>query len=181
MTSVFDYVVKPPVGYKKLKKRKIILIFVYTVIAIVGVCAGLLTWQYGLLFPIVALTVGIDAVAVVFTWKKTRPEYEYLIEAGEFSFSAIYGGRARRTVLTLDLAAAIFIAPNNGTYETRLRDFSPKKEINGVFSEEQRNYFMLFNDENDEPTVFYFNADTELVRAIRKYNAKIVVAHKIES
>ena len=181
MTSVFDYVLKPPVGYKKLKNRRILLVVLYTAIALVGAFVGVLTWHYGLLFPTVALAVGIDIFAVIFTWRKTKPEYEYLVEAGEFSFSAVYGGRTRRTLLTLDLADVMFIAPHNGLYASRLRDFAPKREINGVFTEDQKNYFMLFTDENDEPTVFYFHADAELVRVLRKYNAKTVVVHKIES
>ncbi len=180
MTAVFDYILKPPDGYKKLKKRRALLVVLYIVIALGGVGTAILTWQYGLFFPTVALAVGIDIFAIVFTWKKTNPEYEYLIEAGEFSFSAIYGGRSRRTLLTLDLADVAFIAPSNGLYDSRLRDFAPKKEIFGVFTEEQKNYFMLFTDENDEPTAFYFHADAELVRALRKYNAKTVVTHKIE-
>ena len=104
MTAVFDYILKPPDGYKKLKKRRALLVVLYIVIALGGIGTAILTWQYGLFFPTVALAVGIDIFAIVFTWKKTKPEYEYLIEAGEFSFSAIYGGRSRRTLLTLDLA-----------------------------------------------------------------------------
>ena len=177
MTAVFDYILQPPDGYKKIKKRRVMLVAVYGFIAIGGAVGGFFLWPFGLFFPILALAAGIDVFAVVFTWKKTKPEYEYLIEAGEFSFSAVYGGRSRRTILTLDLADAKIIAPDNGLYESKLRDFAPKKEIFGVFTDEQKNYFMLFNNENDEPTVFYFNADTELVQVLRKYNAKTVISH----
>ncbi len=181
MTAVFDYILKPPVGYEKLKKRRILLIVLYVGIALVGIGTGILTWHYGLFFPSLALAAGIDLLAIAFTWRKTKPEYEYLVEAGEFSFSAIYGGKTRRTILTLDLTDAELIAPANGLYDSKLRDFAPQNEIFGVFTDEQKNYFMLFRNENDEPTVFYFHADSELVRVLRKYNAKTVVVHKIES
>ena len=175
MTAVFDYILKPPVGYKKLKNRRTVLAFVYAVIALIGGGSAFLCWKYGFLFPVLALTVGIDAALIFLTWKKTRPEYEYLIEAGEFSFAIVYSGKTRHTVLNVDLADVQFICPSNGLYDSKLRDFAPEKEISGVFTEEQKNYFMLFLNEADEPTVFYFHADAELVRAIRKHNPKTVL------
>lgn len=181
MTAIFDYILKPPAGYKKLKKRRTALVTLYVALALVGVGIGAFTWQYGLFFPSLALFGGIDAFTVVFTWKKTKPEYEYLIEAGEFSFSAVYGGRSRRTLLSLDLADAKIIAPTNGLYDSKIVDFAPQNTVYGVFTEEQINYFMLFPNRADEPTVFYFHAAEGLVRALRKYNAKTVVVHKIES
>ena len=175
MDVFFEYVVKPPLGYKKTRDRKRNLIILYCFIGIIiPLAVFFVPILNRMIVPVFVLCVIADIAVFYFTWIKTKPEYEYSIELDEFRLSVIYGGRVRRTLVRTELKKAELIAPNNGAYESKLKDFAPEREYFGVFTEEQGNYFMLFRNENDERSVLYLSADAEQIKQFRRLNGRTV-------
>ncbi len=183
MEAFFEYIVKPPIGYKKTKKRKIGLIIFYVALFVLTVYS-LYVINRGLIVPGVFITGVADFLIYYLTWPKTKPEYEYGIELDVFKLAIIYGGRVRRVIIKTEVKKAELIAPNNGMYENKIKDFAPEKEYSGAFTDEQKNYFMLFRDENDVKSILYFSADVEQIKHFRRLNGRTVVdrtAKKIEN
>jgi len=175
METFFEYVVKPPIGYKKTRRRKIDLIILYIAIGILIPLAVFFIPAFNrMIVPVFVLCVIADVAAFYFTWPKTKPEYEYSIELDVFRLSVIYGGRVRRTLVRTEIRKAELIAPNNGAHENKIKDFAPEREYSGAFTDEQKNYFMLFRNENDERSVLYFSADAEQIKQFRRLNGRTV-------
>ena len=170
------YSVKPPENYKALKGKRVRLIIFYVALYVIPMLITVFGFGKAeliayLMMPLAALTF----VAVRMTWPKTRPEYDYTLEGGVFTLAAIYGGRIRHTKLELDLADAYLIAPKNGVYDGRIKEFSPQKTVKGVFEDEQSNYFVLYKDENDTPSIAHIYADEEAVKIMRLVCAKTYI------
>jgi len=174
METFFEYVVKPPKGYSKIRKRKTGLIIFYIAFFIAAV-ALVFAVNKGFAVPGVFLIGVADFVIYYVTWQKTKPEYEYCIELDIFKLAIIYGGRSRRVTVKTELKKAELIAPNNGMYQNKIKDFAPEKEYSGVFTDEQKNYFMLFRNENDVKSILYFSADVEQIKHFRRLNGRTVV------
>ena len=176
METFFEYVVKPPRGFKKIKSLKIKLIIIYCAFCAVALGAVFFSSKLNALAAPAAVLTGIFCFVIYYlTWPKTKPEYEYSIELGRLRLSAIYGGRIRRIIVKTELREAELIAPNNGMYENKIKDFAPEREYSGTFSDGQKNYFMLFRNERDEKSVLYFWADVEKISQFKRYNGKTIV------
>ncbi len=172
----FEYVVKPPDGYKKLRNLKIRLLVFYFAFALAVIILTLF-FVPPIIWPVIAVAaVGILAAAVAFTWRLTKSEFEYSVDNGVLTVSMIYSGRTRRTVLEFSLRDAELIAPTNGLYDGKIRDFNPEATYWGVYTLEQANYFAIFTDEDDTKTVLYFNADLDTVKRFRRINGRTVVS-----
>lgn len=162
------YSVKPPENYKKLKKRARRLILTYVALCILPfVLAYTLTRSAEVLLYMIIPVAVLCFVTVRITWTKTKPEYDYTVEAGDLTLAAVYGGRMRRELDVIVLSGAELIAPKNGVYDGRVRDFAPQKTVNGVFTDEQSNYFILYRDASDTPSIAHIYADEETVKVLR--------------
>ena len=182
MESFFEYVVKPPVGYEKTRRRKRNLIILYLFVGVILPVAVLfIPFVNRLIVPAFFVCVITDIAVFYLTWPKTKPEYEYAIELDEFRLSVIYGGRIRRVLIRTELRKAELIAPNNGMYKNKINDFAPEREYFGAFTEDQINYFMLFTNENYEKCILYFSAEVEQIKHFKRLNGRTVVdrTHKI--
>jgi len=176
METFFEYVVKPPQGYKKIKKRKISLIIFYCAFCVIAVGGVLMTPILNRYIVPIALVAAIVCFAIYrLTWPKTKPEYEYCIEIDTLKLAVIYGGRIRRIIVRTGVKEAELIAPNNGMYQNKIKDFAPEKEYSGAFTDGQKNYFMLFRNENDVKSILYFSADAEQIKHFRRLNGRTVV------
>ncbi len=171
----FEYIVKPPEGYKKLRNLKIRLLILYTVFAVVAVFLTLALVPLPLWPVIAVVAAAVLAAAAVFSWRFTKSEYEYSVDDGIMTLSKIYSGRTRKTLLEFSLRDAEMIAPTNGAYDGKLRDLDPESVYWGVYTAEQANYFVIFSDD-DSRTVLYFYADRETVKKIKRVNGRTVVS-----
>ena len=170
------YSVKPPEKYGKTKKKKIKLIILYVAIFVLPSAAVMfLTLNPKLVAYTVLFSLAMSFIGFKLTWDKTNPEYDYTLEGGVFTLAVIYGGRTRRTRLEIDLADACLIAPKNGVYDGRIKEFSPQQTVTGVFEEEQSNYFILYRDENDTPSIAHIYADEEALKVMRLVCAKTYI------
>lgn len=89
---------------------------------VLGARAGLLLGTAALVITMLAVTLKtVPAVSFMllvillfcawFLWQFTKIEYEYIIAAGEFELSKIYGARVRKKVLAFKTADISVIAP----------------------------------------------------------------------
>ncbi len=172
----FEYIVKPPEGYTRLRNLKIRLLIFYIAFAAAVVVLALL-FVPAIIWPIIAAAaVGLLAAFVFFTWRLTRSEYEYSVDDGILTLSEINSRSWRKTLLELSLRDAELIAPTNGLYDAKLRDFNPEVSYSGVYTAEQANYFVLFTDEDNCRAVLYIFADTDAAKKFRRINGRTVVS-----
>jgi hypothetical protein len=130
MESFFEYVVKPPAGYEKTRRRKRNLIILYLFVGVIlPVAVFFIPFVNRLIVPVFFVCVISDIAVFYLTWPKTKPEYEYAVELDEFRLSVIYGGRIRRVLIRTELRKAELIAPNNGMYKNKINDFETVKAI----------------------------------------------------
>ena len=163
------YSVKPPENYRVLKARRVRLIALYAAIAVVPLALLIFLTLNAELLAYTVIPVGVFCfVAIRMTWPKTRPEYDYTVEAGVLSLAAVYGGRIRRSLAEIELSQALLIAPNNGSYENRVKDLAPERTVNAVFSEEQRNFFVVYRDENDVTAIAYIYATEDAQKVFHR-------------
>ncbi len=172
----FEYVVRPPEGYKKLRNLKIRLLVIYAAFVAVAVFLTLAFVPLPLWPVIAVVAAAVLAVAVALTWYRTKSEYEYSVDDGVLTLSVIHSGRTRRTLLEFSLRDAELIAPTNGLYDGKLRDFAPDAAFWGVYTVEQANYFALFTDEDGTKTVLYLSADLDAVKKLRRLNGRTIVS-----
>ena len=163
METFFEYIVKPPKDYKKLKRRKIRLAVFYCAFCVITFACVFFTFLNRFLVPFMAVIAILLYFIIRFTWPKTKPVYEISIELGVLRVAAIYGGRVRRLIL------------KTGMYENKIKDFAPEKEYNAAFVDEQKNYFMLFVNENEEKSILYFNANVDQIGRFRRLNARTYI------
>ncbi len=172
----FEYIVKPPKGYGRLRSLKIKLLIGYAAFLAVTVFLTLAFVPLPL-WPVMAVVIaGILGAVAAFSWRYTRSEYEYSVDDGVLTLSIIYSGRTRRTILEFPLRDAEIIAPTNGLYDGKIRDFDPEATYWGVYTVEQANYFAIFTDEDDTRTVFYLHADLDAAKKLRRINGRTVVS-----
>ncbi len=175
METFFEYIVKPPKDYKKLKRRKIRLAVFYCAFCVITFACVFFTFLNRFLVPFLVVIAILTYFMIRFTWPKTKPVYEISIELGVLCVAVIYGGRMRRVILKTEVKDAELIAPTNGMYENKIKDFAPEKEYNAAFVDGQKNYFMLFVNENDQKSILYFDADVDQIGHFRRLNARTYV------
>lgn len=170
----YEYVVEPK-GDPKLKKRKILLMIGYIVY-----CLGLFTvvLTVGRLFlPLFAMLPLTLWIIYLVTWRYTKPEYEYSMTSGVITFSVIYGSRVRRKKFEFLIRNMETVAPYTDMYKDKIKDFAPESYYNGLSSGDSPDaYFALFETEDGEKCVFYFEATAKALKILRHYNPKTVVS-----
>ena len=105
-TSTYEYTVeqKPEGKFRLMKIGFMSLYILYPIIFM----AVLFLIQLFQLFALVAVT---EWMLVYFTWKYTKPEYEYSVTSGRVTFSVIHGKRSRREMLNFAIKDCLQIAP----------------------------------------------------------------------
>lgn len=147
---------------------KVILMTLYTLLTagyVIFFWMMLRQWQLLLLLPFIMYAV------IVLTWRYTKPEYEYSVEAGALTISVIYGGRTRRVRFTGDLTSATRIS----TYDERV---GSARDILGVkdFSAGGEVWCGVFPDGNSgKKLVIVFSVNDEMKRALKICNPQAVV------
>ena len=166
--------VSPPEGKRYGRKKRIKYSVICAIVSVTFGAAVLFSSMNLLIIPLYALYIAAASVTMVFLFRRTRLQYDYSVYEGMFSVSAVYGGRSRQRLYEVELKRAELIAPDDGTYGDKLKQYAPEGEQNATFAGKENRYFMLYEDAGKR-TVLYFEGELELVRIMRRYNAKTVV------
>lgn len=150
------------------------LVAVYAAYLLLWTAVIVLTPAIHALIPLAAIALSTLFTLVFFSWRRTKPVYEYDIAAGILTVAVIYAGRSRRKLLETEIKDALLIAPDDGSYAGKLKDYSPEKEYRAVFAPSEQNYFMLFENGDGQKAVLYFFGDPALVRFLRRHNGRTV-------
>lgn len=169
----YEYSVTPPIKGKR-RRLKILLIAAYIVYCAVLLLTVMTVGKLFLpLFALVPLTLWI---IIFFTWRYTNPEYEYSITSGVLTFARIFGGRSRQKVFEQTVKQMETIAPLSKTYSHKIDEYRPTRVYEGSSSHDSPDaYFALFENENGERCVYYFEATDRALKVLRHYNVKTVV------
>ena len=158
------------------------MVSLYVLYCIAWLVAGLITK----LIPLLALVPVTLWIIVYFTWRYVSLEYEYSIMSGELTFSKIFGGRSRRTVMKMRLRDASLIAPLDGDiYSAKATAYQPEVEFSAISSLKAPDiYFMLFELEDEKSgkkkrAIFYFEATAGALKCCRFYNQAATVVTKV--
>ncbi len=152
----------------KFKLMKILLITAY--IAFAGGFFGIV---YTIrLIPLFALCPLFIWILVFFTWKYTKPDYKYTIEAGTLTFSVFYGSKERK-VTSISLSAAAAIAPRD-TLKEEIKNWKPKKTYTALPSEGESDAYTLLYNDGDANCALHFVATQQALKLLRLYNEKTV-------
>ncbi|MBQ9768761.1 MAG: hypothetical protein IJW27_01015 [Clostridia bacterium] len=165
----YEYAVAPP----KKKKMKVLLILGYALYALILLVLIATVGKLFLpLFAIVPLTLW---VIIFFTWPYTVPEYEYSMTSGELTFSVIYGGRIRKKRFEAKIKDMDIIAPLSEPYSRKIDEYKPTCSYEGASSHQSEDiYFALFENDNGEKCIYYFEATERALKILRHYNPKTV-------
>ena len=171
-------------GKWKLARFGLISLYVLYVLSLL-----ILGFTAKIILPLLALIPVTTWILVFATWRFVSVEYEYSITSGELTFSKIYGGRSRRTILTFSLRDAVRIAPlDNGEESEKAKAYRPEHEFSAISSLYAPDiYYAIFEHELREGgktkkrrTIFYFEATAKSLQICRFYNPSATVLTKTQ-
>ena len=175
-TSTYEYTVeqKPEGKFRLMKIGFLSLYILYPVIFM----AVLFIIQLFQLFALVAVT---EWMLVYFTWKYTKPEYEYSVTSGRVTFSVIRGKRSRKEMLTFAIKDCLKIAPaTDGDFIAMLEQYDPEITYSAVSSVDSPDkYYAAFENAEGKRCVFYFEATEKMLKLCRNYNSSHTVVTKV--
>jgi hypothetical protein len=175
-TSTYEYTVeqKPEGKFRLMKFAFVSLYIIYPLIFM----AILFIIQIFQLFALVAVT---EWMLVYFTWKYTKPEYEYSVTSGRVTFSVIHGKRSRKEMLTFAIKDCLQIAPaTEREWVERLELYDPELVFSAVSSTESPDrYYAAFENADGKRCVFHFEATEKMLKLCRNYNSSHTVITKV--
>jgi hypothetical protein len=175
-TSTYEYTVeqKPEGKFRLMKFAFMSLYIIYPLIFM----AILFIIQIFQLFALVAVT---EWMLVYFTWKYTKPEYEYSVTSGRVTFSVIHGKRSRKEMLTFAIKDCLQIAPaTEREWVERLELYDPELVFSAVSSTESPDrYYAAFENADGKRCVFHFEATEKMLKLCRNYNSSHTVITKV--
>lgn len=175
-TSTYEYTVeqKPEGKFRLMKIGFMSLYILYPVIFM----AVLFIIQLFQLFALVAVT---EWMLVYFTWKYTKPEYEYSVTSGRVTFSVIRGKRSRKEMVNFAIKDCLQIAPaTDGEWVAKLEAYDPEVVYSAVSSVNTPDkYYAAFETPEGKRAVFYFEATEKMLKLCKNYNSSHTVITKV--
>ena len=157
----------------KWKRAKILMILFYTVYVLAYFIAIYATR----IFTLGALIPFTLWILVFFTWRYVKPEYKYSVESGVLTFTVIYGGKSSKIKFKTKLGDAVSICPAE---QTDTAEFSPEKIYNALPSADcPDRYVMLFYDEKNQKSAFYFRATKAALKVMHYYCSRTVITDTV--
>lgn len=179
--AAYEYAVRQKIEGKWLAAR-IGLLFLYVCFVIAWLIFGL---QTRILVPLLALIPITTWMLIFVTWRYVSLEYEYTITSGQFVFTKVFGGRARKKVLEFALRDAILIAPlDDEAAKKYAENYRPEREFHAISSLSSPDvYFVLFEFENKKEkekrrAILYFEATDRALQVCRFYNTSATTVRK---
>ena len=183
--STYEFAVRQRIeGKWRLARIGLITLYIGYVIGCLAMGLKLM-----IIVPLLALIPVTLWMLVFFTWRFVSVEYEYSIVSGDLTFSKIYGGRSRRTVMSVPLRNAVRIAPLDGGEESaRATAYRPEISFNAISSLKAPDvYFMLFEHpvkdgkkNSSRRAILYFEATAKCLQLCRFYNSSATVLTKTQ-
>lgn len=175
-TSTYEYTVEQK-AEGKFRLMKIGFMSLYILYPVIFM-AVLFIIQLFQLFALVAVT---EWMLVYFTWKYTKPEYEYSVTSGRVTFSVIRGKRSRKEMLNFAIKDCLQIAPaTDGEWIAKLEAYDPELVFSAVSSVNSPDkYYAAFENAEGKRCVFYFEATEKMLKLCRNYNASHTVMTKV--
>ncbi|MBR3895267.1 MAG: hypothetical protein IKJ35_09035 [Clostridia bacterium] len=161
------------------QKRSAAVIFKrITFIALYALCGAILLFL-GLRFKLVLLAVEIAALLiwalVLFTWRLTKIEYEYVVFDGVLTVSRIFGNRSRRKHCSVAIRRLSAVYPCEGEYLARVENYGSKRNLFAASCADAGGlYAALWIDEKDRKRVLFFEPDDRLLRIMKSQNITAV-------
>ena len=127
------------------------------------------------MIPLGALIPVTLWIIIYFTWKYTKPDYKYVIEAGKLTFYVLYGNKKKRQKAEIQISSAEKIAPVHDISD-EISAFAPQNTYNALPSVNAADaYAALYKDEAGKRCVFYFVATAQALKLLHFYNSRTVV------
>lgn len=120
------------------------------------------------------LPLGLLGVVLYF-WKLFNIEFEYSMTSGTMTFSRIYGGMRRKTVLELTIKDFREIAPYTEDTVARLSSLGVGKEYRFMSSASAEDLYYAVFEIDETRAVVYFEATAQTLKILRYYNPSTVV------
>jgi hypothetical protein len=165
--NYFEYnVEKKPDGKTKLQR---VGIFLLDIVLAIILC---LTLDKTLLLVAFCGFALIFAILTFFLYKRTQIEFEYEINAGEFTMSKVYGGRTRKEIISQKISAFHYLAPYTEEYFKEATKGEQVKMYMCISSPDAMDqFFGIFTDENNNKCAVVFQAPKKAISIIRFYNS----------
>lgn len=112
---------------------------------------------------------------VLYFWKLFNVEFEYSMTSGNMTFSRIYGGMRRKTVLDLSIKDLREIAPYADETPAHLASLGVEKEYRFISSSSAEDTYYAVFEADGTRAVVYFEATEKTLRILRFYNPATVV------
>jgi hypothetical protein len=175
-TSTYEYTVEQK-AEGKFRLMKIGFMSLYILYPLIFLAIVFIT-QLFTLFALVAVT---EWMLVYFTWKYTKPEYEYSVTSGRVTFSVIRGKRSRKEMVSFTIKECLQIAPaTDGEWIAKLEAYDPEIVYSAVSSTESPDkYYAAFETPEGKRCVFYFEATEKMLKLCRNYNSTHTVVTKV--
>jgi hypothetical protein len=165
--NYFEYNVEKKADWKtRLQRLGIVLLDILLAVILVATIDGML-----LLISFCGFAL-VFAILTFFLYKRTQIEFEYEINAGEFTMSKVYGGRTRKQILSHKISSFHHFAPYT---EENFKNATKNEEIKKFFCISSPDaidqFFGIFTDENGVKTAVIFQAPKKAVSIIKFYNS----------
>lgn len=126
------------------------------------------------LFPIIGLSAIIDYILFLATWHRSKVEFTYIVEKGNFHIYRICGRCKAKEVLNVKLENNLGIYPlNDEDYKEALDECEVKLDYCEAIDAEDI-YFAIFNIDGKK-TAVYFSAATKLLTTMRYFGGEKVI------
>lgn len=175
-TSTYEYTVEQK-AEGNFRLMKIGFMTLYILYPLILMAVVFITQLYQI-FALVAVT---EWMLVYFTWKYTKPEYEYSVTSGRVTFSVIRGKRSRKEMLNFAIKDCLQIAPaTDGEWIAKLEAYDPEVVYSAVSTTSSPDkYYAAFETPEGKRAVFYFEATEKMLKLCRNYNSSHTVITKV--
>ena len=152
--------------------KRITFMFLY------ALCGAILLFL-GFRFKLVLLSVEIAALLiwalVLFTWRLTKVEYEYVLFDGMLTVTRILGNRSRRRLCSVEIRHLSAVYPCEGEYVARIESWGARRALFAASSVDAEGlYAALWIDEKECRRVLFFEPDDRALRIMRSRNITAV-------
>jgi len=167
MDAIYEEVVKPPKRYAPLIRKRILFVAAY--VLFFAAWLPVVLYFPDAVFVIAALDLSLTAALVLFTVHRLNPEFEYELLGERLTVSEIFGGRARKKRLTLDVRkiTAVYSMEDGKNVSVEV-----EKVYNAAFGRGEGCFVALFDDDGDASALFFEPSD-ELLKRMHKVNRRI--------
>ena len=159
----------------KYKRQRILMISLYTFVCVGLFAAAFLTSMFFL--PL--LNVVVLPLLYHSTWHFFSRSYFYTVDSGIFTITKVYGYKKEDDFVKVRISEAEMIAPLNDEYKHYAHAHADAVTYEAVSSFSASDiYFVTYTDEAGKPSVIFFEATEQILKALRYYNSKAVVMTK---